>query len=155
MGPMGPMGTHGNPWGTMETHGTPWLLTGPHGDPRQLWGSFFPFLGREISQKVKNRKIKKPYMKVVWDSCLWDSGRWDGCGIILGWIPFFFASFGRAKRRKHYVCLLFYQYWTWAQKSQWSRHLFEKSIPGLFYSKPHRKVNATTLELVTTNFKNL
>ena len=93
---------------------------------RQLWGSFFPFLGGKSGNKLKNRKFKKPYIKVVWDSCLWDSGRWDGWGIILGWIPFFFASFGRAKRRKHYVCLLFYQYWTWAQKSQWFRHLFEK-----------------------------
>jgi hypothetical protein len=38
--------------------------------------------------------------------------------------------------------------------SQYFRHLFEKSIPGPFYSKPHRKVNATTLELSATHFKN-
>ena len=38
-------------------------------------------------------------------------------------------------------------------KSQWSRHLFEKSIPGLFYSKPPRKVSATELELRTTKLK--
>ena len=67
----------------------------------------------------------------------------------------FFATFGRTKRRKHYLCLLFCQYWTWAQKNQWSRHLFEKLIPGLFYSKSPRKVNATTLELSATNFENL
>ena len=60
--------------------------------PRQLWGSFFPFLGWKIWQKLKNRKFKKPYIKVVWDSCLWDSGRWDGWGIILGWIPPFFRD---------------------------------------------------------------
>ena len=39
-------------------------------------------------------------------------------------------------------------------KSQWSRHLFEKSIPGLFYSKPPRKVSATELELRPKNLKN-
>ena len=60
---------------------------------------------------------------------------------------------GPTKRRKHYLCLLFSQYWTWAEKSQWSRHLFEKSIPGLFYSKPPRKVSATELELRTTKLK--
>ena len=76
-------------------------------------------------------------------------GRWDGWEILLGLIPFFFATFGRTKRRKHYFCLLFSQYWTWAEKSQWSRHLFDKSIPGQFYSKPPRKVSATELELRT------
>jgi hypothetical protein len=39
------------------------------------------------------------------------------------------------------------------RKNQWSRHLFEKSIPGLFYSKPLRKVSATELELRTTKLK--
>ena len=39
-------------------------------------------------------------------------------------------------------------------KSQWSRHLFEKTIPGLFYSKPPRKVSATELELRPQNLKN-
>ena len=39
------------------------------------------------------------------------------------------------------------------KKNQWSRHLFEKSIPGLFYSKPPRKVSATELELRTTKLK--
>ena len=39
------------------------------------------------------------------------------------------------------------------QKNQWSRHLFEKSIPGLFYSKPPRKVSATELEFRTTKLK--
>ena len=66
----------------------------------------------------------------------------------------FFATFGRTNRRKHYFCLLFFQYWTWAKKNQWSRHLFEKSIPGLFYSKPPRKVSATELELRPQNLKN-
>ena len=65
----------------------------------------------------------------------------------------FLATFGPAKRRKHYSCLLFSQYWTWAEKNQWSRHLFGKSIPGLFYSKPPRKVSATELELRTTKLK--
>ena len=65
----------------------------------------------------------------------------------------FLATSGPTKRRKHYLCLLFSQYWTWAEKSQWSRHLFEKSIPGLFYSKPPRKVSATELELRTTKLK--
>ena len=64
--------------------------------------------------------------------------------------PLLLATSGPAKRRKHYFCLSFSQYWTWAEKSQWSRHLFEKSIPGLFYSKPPRKVSATELELRTT-----
>ena len=67
--------------------------------------------------------------------------------------PLFLATSGPTKRRKHYFCLLFSQYWTWAEKSQWSRHLFEKSIPGLFYSKPPRKVSATELELRTTKLK--
>ena len=65
---------------------------------------------------------------------------------------FFFATFGRTKRRKHYFRLLFSQYWTWVQKKQWSRHLPEKSIPGLFDSTPNRKVDATTLELSATFF---
>ena len=68
--------------------------------------------------------------------------------------PLFLATSGPTKRRKHYFCLLFSQYWTWAEKSQWSRHLFEKSIPGLFYSKPPRKVSATELELRPQNLKN-
>ena len=38
-------------------------------------------------------------------------------------------------------------------KSQWSRHFSKKSIPGLFYSKPPRKVSATALELRTTKLK--
>ena len=42
-----------------------------------------------------------------------------------------------------------------SRKNQCSRHFSKKSIPGLFYLEPHRKVNATTLELFTTNFKNL
>ena len=67
--------------------------------------------------------------------------------------PLFLATSGPAKRRKHYFCLLFSQYWTWAEKSQWSRHLFEKSIPGLFYSKPPRKASATELELRPQNLK--
>ena len=67
--------------------------------------------------------------------------------------PLFLATSGPTKRRKHSFCLLFCQYWTWAEKSQWSRHLFEKSIPGLFYSKPPRKVSATELELRTTKLK--
>ena len=29
---------------------------------------------------------------------------------MIGWIPFFFATSGPTKRRKHYVCLLFFQY---------------------------------------------
>ena len=68
--------------------------------------------------------------------------------------PLFFATSGPTKRRKHYFWLLFSQYWTWAEKNQWSRHLFEKSIPGLFYSKPPRKVSATELELRPQNLKN-
>ena len=67
--------------------------------------------------------------------------------------PFFLVTSGPTKRRKHYFCLLFSQYWTWAEKKQWSRHLFEKSFPGLFYSKPPRKVSATELELRTTELK--
>ena len=42
-----------------------------------------------------------------------------------------------------------------SKKRQCSRHFSKKSIPGLFYLEPHRKVNATILELFTTNFKNL
>ena len=40
-------------------------------------------------------------------------------------------------------------------QNQCSRHFSKKSIPGLFYLEPHRKVNATTLELFTTNCKHL
>ena len=69
--------------------------------------------------------------------------------------PPFFATSGPTKRRKHYCCLLFSQYWAGVEKSKWSRHFSKQSIPGLFYLEPHRKVNATTLELFTTNFKNL
>ena len=69
--------------------------------------------------------------------------------------PLFFATSGPTKRRKHYFCLLFSQYWVGVEKSQCSRHFSKKSIPGLFYLEPHRKVNATTLELSATNFKNL
>ena len=36
--------------------------------------------------------------------------------------------------------------------SQCSRHFSKKSIPGLPYLEPHRKVNATTLKLFATNF---
>ena len=42
-----------------------------------------------------------------------------------------------------------------SKKSQCSSHFSKQSIPGLFYLEPHRKVNATTLELRATNFKNL
>ena len=69
--------------------------------------------------------------------------------------PLFFATSGPTKRRKHYLCLLFSQYWTWAEKCQWSRHLFDKSIPGLPRLEPHRKVNATTLEQNPQTFKTL
>ena len=78
--------------------------------PRQLWGSFFPFLGGKIRQKLKKRKFKKPYIKVVWDSCLWDSGRWDGWGIILGWIPPLFRDIWSHKTSGTLFCLLFSQY---------------------------------------------
>ena len=67
----------------------------------------------------------------------------------------FFTTSGPTKRRKHYFCLLFSQYWVGVEQNQCSRHFSKKSIPGLFYLEPHRKVNATTLELFTTNFKNL
>ena len=102
---------------------------------------------------MKHRKFKKPYIKEVWDSSKWDSGRWDGWGIILGLIPLFFATSGPTKRRKHYVRLLFSQYWTGVQKNQCSSHFSKQSIPGVFYLEPNRKVNATTLELFTTNLK--
>ena len=49
----------------------------------------------------------------------------------------------------------FSRYWVGVEKSQCSRHFSKKSIPGLFYLEPHRKVNATTLELFTTHFKKL
>ena len=39
------------------------------------------------------------------------------------------------------------------RKNQWSRHLFKKSNPGLFYSKPPRKVSATELEFRPQNLK--
>ena len=42
---------------------------------------------------------------MVLDSKKWDSGRWDGWEIILGFIPLFFATSGRTKRREHYFCL--------------------------------------------------
>ena len=41
------------------------------------------------------------------------------------------------------------------KENQCSPHFSKQSIPGLFYLEPHRKVNATTLELFATNFKNL
>ena len=63
----------------------------------------------------------------------------------------FFATSGPTKRRKHYLCLLFSQYWVGVKTNQCSRHFSKKSILGLFYLEPHRKVNATTLELFTTN----
>ena len=40
--------------------------------------------------------------------------------------PLFFATSGPTNRRKHYLCLLFSQYWTWAETNQWSRHLFDR-----------------------------
>ena len=40
-----------------------------------------------------------------------------------------------------------------SKTNQCSSHFSKQSIPGLFYLEPHRKVNATTLELFTTNFK--
>ena len=40
-------------------------------------------------------------------------------------------------------------------KSQCSPHFSKQSIPGLPYLEPHRKVNATTLELFATNLKTL
>ena len=80
----------------------------------------------------------------------------------MGWVgtnswmdfPLFFATSGPTKRRKHYFWLLFSQYWTCSNKSQCSRHFSKKSIPGLPHLEPHRNVNATTLELFATNFKN-
>ena len=42
-----------------------------------------------------------------------------------------------------------------SKQNQCSSHFSKQSIPGLFYLEPHRKVDATTLELFTTNFKNL
>ena len=48
------------------------------------------------------------------------------------------------------ICLLFSQY---CLKSK-TELPFEKSIPGLFYSKPPRKVSATELELRPRNLKN-
>ena len=65
----------------------------------------------------------------------------------------FFATSDRTKRRKHYVCLIFSQYWVGVETNQCSRHFSKKPILGLFYLETHRKVNATTLELFTTNFK--
>ena len=33
LGPMGPMGTHGDPWGPMGNHGNPWKPMIPHVGP--------------------------------------------------------------------------------------------------------------------------
>ena len=66
----------------------------------------------------------------------------------------FSATSGPTKRRKHYLCLLFSQYWVGVESKSKSPHFSEKSIPGRPRLEPHRKVNATTLELFASNFKN-
>ena len=67
----------------------------------------------------------------------------------------FFTTSGPTKRREHYFCLLFSQYWVGVEQQSMFSALLQEIFPGLFYLEPHRKVNATTLELFTTNFKNL
>jgi hypothetical protein len=105
-------------------------------------------------QKVKNRKFKKPYIKMVLDSKKWDSDRWDGWEIILGSIPHFFRGIWSNKTSQTLFLavmfsifrLLFRQYRLGVEKiekhqSQCSQRFSKKSIPGLFYSKPPRKVS--------------
>ena len=87
----------------------------------------------------------------------WDSGRWDGWGIILGFISPFFGDIWSHKTSETLFlvvifsiwCLLFSQY---CLKSK-TELPFEKTIPGLLYSKPPRKVSATELELRTTKLE--
>ena len=69
--------------------------------------------------------------------------------------PLFFATSGPTKRRKHYVCLLFSQYWVGVESTSKSPHFSDKSIPGLPRLEPHRKVNATTLYTISQTFKTL
>ena len=81
--------------------------------------------------------------------------RWDGWEIVLGLIPLFFATSDLTKPQKHYVSSYFLNIRSEFKQNQWSPHFSKQSIPGLFYLKPHRKVSGTTLELFTTNLKNL
>ena len=81
----------------------------------------------------------------------------------MGWVgnnswtrpPFFSRHLVPQNVGNIFFRFLFSQYWVGVEKNQCSRHFSKKSIPGLFYLEPHRKVNATTLELFTTHFKNL
>ena len=100
---------------------------------------------------MENRKIKKPYIKVVRDSCLWDYGRWECWGIIRDSSPFFFATSGPTKPRKHLFSFYFLNIGPGSKKKKWSPHFSKQLIPGLFYLEPHRKVSATELYLFTKN----
>ena len=109
-------------------------------------------------QKVKNRKIRKPYIKVVCDEQKWDSGRWDGWQIILGLIPPFFRDSWSHKTSEKLFLFVIFSILDWGPKQInvlltsprnqfrdyfiWNR--IEKLMP-----------QPTTLELFTTNFKNL
>ena len=108
----------------------------------------------KTAQKPKNRKFKKPYIKELWGLKKWDSGRWDGWGIILGFIPPFFGDIWSHITSETLFLVVIFSILDFSKTTQWSRHLFEKSIPGLFYSKPPRKVSATELELRPGNLKN-
>ena len=80
--------------------------------------------------------------------------------------PLFFATSGPTKRRKHYCCLLFSQYWTWSNKKTnvlgtsprnqfrdyhtWNR--IEKLMPQLWNFSPQ---TLNTLQKTANLFSNL
>ena len=81
----------------------------------------------------------------------------------MGWVgnnsgthPFFFPRHlvPQNLRNIMFVCN-FLNIGLGSKTKQCPSHFSKQSIPRLFYLEPHRKVNATTLELSTTNFKNL
>ena len=65
-----------------------------------------------------------------------------GGGIVLGFIPPFLGDIWSHKTSETLFLFVIF--------SILARHLLEKSISGLFYLKPPRKVSATELELRTT-----
>ena len=80
---------------------------------------------------------------------------WGGWGIILGLVPHFVRDiWSQNVGNIIFVCYIL-NIGRGPKTNQVPSHFSKQSIPGLFYLEPHRKVNATTLELFTTNFKNL
>ena len=71
------------------------------------------------------------------------------------WMDFFFLRQLVPQSVENIICVCYFlNIGLGSKTNQCSPHFSKQSLPGLPYLEPHRQVNATTLELRATNFKN-